>query len=76
MFQNMNKLVRAVIMFVIDCAVMVAVTWIISLVKGTAFQVNWLYIIGMGIIIAVLDITSPPDQRKKNSEKLKDSFKR
>ena len=72
----MNKFVKAIIMFVIGCAAMLAVTWLASVIKGTAFQVNWFYIIGMGLIIAGLDILSPAEQRKKNREKLKDSFKR
>ena len=76
MFKNMNKFVNALIMFVIGCAVMLAATWIASLVKGTAFQINWVYIISMGLFIAVLDAIFPAEQRKKNREKLKDSFKR
>lgn len=76
MFKNMNKFVKALIMFVIGCAVMLAATWIASLVKGTAFQINWVYIISMGLFIAVLDAIFPAEQRKKNREKLKDSFKR
>ena len=75
MFKNMNKFVKAIIMFVIGCAVMLAATWIVSKVKGTAFQINWGYIIGMGLLISVLDAIFPAEQRKKNREKLKDSFK-
>ena len=71
----MNKFVKGLIMFVIGCAAMLAVTWIASLVKGTAFQINWIYIIGMGLLCAVLDSMFPAEQRKKNREKLKDSFK-
>ena len=76
MFRNMNRLVKALIMFVIGCAVMLAVTWIVSLIKGTAFEVNWICILGMGLFIAVMDILIPPEQRRMNREKLMDSFKR
>jgi len=75
MFKNMNKFTKAVIMFVIGCAAMAAVTWLASVIKGTEFRINWLYITGMGVIIAVLDLVTPAEQRKKNREKLKDSFK-
>ncbi len=76
MLKNMNKFLKALIMFVIGCALMLAATWIASQVKGTAFQINWVYIISMGLLIAVLDAIFPAEQRKKNREKLKDSFKR
>ena len=74
-FKNMNKFVRAIMMFVIGCVVMLAVTWIVSLLKGTALEINWVYIIGMGVVIAVLDILIPPEQRKKNREKLMKTFR-
>ena len=72
----MNKFVKAVIMFVIGCVVMLAATCLVSLVKGTEFQINWIYILGMGLLIAVLDAVFPAEQRKKNRENLKNSFKR
>ena len=74
-FKNMNKFVRAIMMFVIGCVVMLAVTWIVSLLKETALEINWVYIIGMGVVIAVLDILIPPEQRKKNREKLMKTFR-
>ena len=76
MLQNMNKFVKAIIMFVIGCVVMLAATWLVSLVKGTEFQINWIYFLGMGLLIAVLDAVFPAEQRKKNRENLKNSFKR
>ena len=40
------------------------------------FEIDWLYIIGMGIVIALLDLLIPAEKRKANREKLKNSFKK
>lgn len=71
-----NKIVKFAGMFVIGCVVMTAARWLVSVIKGTPFEFNWIYIIGMGLIIAVLDLAIPAEKRKENRQKLKDSFKR
>ncbi len=76
MFQKMNPVVKALVMFVIGCIVMLAVEWLAALIKGTTFEINWLYIIGMGAVIALLDAVFPAEKRKQNRENLKNSFKR
>ena len=63
-------------MFIIGFIVMVAVQWLVSIIKSTPFQMNWVYNIAMGIFIAALDLIVPADKRKENRKKLMDSFKK
>ena len=76
MLKNLNPVVKAILMFVLGCALMLLVTWLVSLIKKTEFEIDWLYIIGMGIVIALLDLLIPAEKRKANREKLKNSFKK
>ena len=63
-------------MFIIGFIVMVAVQWLVSIIKSTPFQMNLVYNIAMGIFIAALDLIVPADKRKENRKKLMDSFKK
>ena len=63
-------------MFIIGFIVMVAVQWLVSIIKSTPFQMNLVYNIAMGIFIAALDLIVPADKRKENRKKLIDSFKK
>lgn len=76
MLKNVHPVVKFIIMFVIGCAAMLAAEWLAATVKGNPFTVNWIYIIGMGLLIAVLDKVFPAETRKKNRENLKNSFRR
>ena len=76
MLKNMNPVVKILVTFVGGCALMIAVQWMVSLIKGHPFVINWPYIIGMGVLIVVLDRIFPAETRKKNRENLKNSFKK
>ncbi len=71
-----NPVVKGIGMFVSGFAAMTGVQWVVSLIKGTPFEFNWIYNIGMGLIIAVLDLAIPAEKRKENRQKLKDAFKK
>ena len=71
-----NPVVKYIAMFIIGFIVMVAVQWLISIIKSTPFQMNLVYNIAMGIFIAALDLIVPADKRKENRKKLIDSFKK
>jgi 4-hydroxybenzoate polyprenyltransferase len=76
MLKNLNPVVKFLVMFVIGCIVMFAAEWIASLVKGIPFTVNWMYIIGSGVLIAILDIIYPAEVRKQNRENAKKAFRK
>ena len=63
-------------MFIIGFIVMVAVQWLVSIIKSTTFQMNWVYNIAMGIFIAALDLIVPADKRKENRKKLMNKNKK
>ena len=46
----------------------------VSLTKGTPLVIDWLYIIGMGLLIAVLEMVYPAGQRRQNRENVKNAF--
>ena len=71
-----NPVVKFIAMFVIGFVMMVAVQWLVSIIKSTPFQMNWVYNIAMGIFIAVMELLIPADKRKENRKKLMDSFKK
>lgn len=71
-----NPVVKFIAMFIIGFIVMVAVQWLVSIIKSTPFQMNWVYNIAMGIFIAVMELLIPADKRKENRKKLMDSFKK
>ena len=71
-----TPVVKYIAMFIIGFIVMVAVQWLVSIIKSTPFQMNWVYSIAMGIFIAALDLIVPADKRKENRKKLMDSFKK
>ena len=71
-----NPVVKFIAMFVIGFVMMVAVQWLVSIIKSTPFQMNWVYNIAMGIFIAVMELLIPADKRKENRKKLIDSFKK
>ena len=71
-----TPVVKYIAMFIIGFIVMVAVQWLISIIKSTPFQMNLVYNIAMGIFIAALDLIVPADKRKENRKKLMDSFKK
>ena len=74
MLKNLNPVVKAILMFVLGCALMLLVTWLVSLIKKTEFEIDWLYILGTGALIAILDAVFPAAKRKQNRENLKDKF--
>ena len=76
MLKNMNPVVKILVTFVGGCVLMIAVQWVVSLIKGNPFVINWPYIIGMGVLIVVLDRIFPAETRMKNRENLKNSFKK
>ena len=49
---------------------------VVSLTKGTPLVIDWLYIIGMGLLIAVLEMVYPAGQRRQNRENVKNAFKK
>jgi hypothetical protein len=55
---------------------MFAAEWIASLVKGIPFTINWMYIIGSGVLITILDIIYPAEVRKQNRENAKKAFRK
>ena len=65
-----NPVVKFIAMFIIGFIVMVALQWLVSIIKSTPFQMNWVYNIAMGIFIAALDLIVPADKRKENRKKL------
>ena len=71
-----NPVVKFIAMFVIGFVMMVAVQWLVSIIKSKPFQMNWVYNIAMGIFIAVMELLIPADKRKENRKKLMDSFKK
>ena len=71
-----NPVVKFIAMFIIGFIVMVAVQWLVSIIKSTTFQMNWVYNIAMCIFIAVMELLIPADKRKENRKKLMDSFKK
>ena len=74
MFKNMNPVVKRILYFVFGCLAMLAAEWGAAMIKGRTFEVNWLYIIGMGALIAVLDYIYPASVRKQNRKNLKDKL--
>ena len=74
--KNMNPVVKLLVMFVVGCVLILAVEWLSAMIKGRTFEINWFYIILGGALIAVLDKIFPAEQRKKNRENLKNSFKK
>ncbi|MBE5806968.1 MAG: hypothetical protein E7317_01335 [Clostridiales bacterium] len=72
----MNPLLKAAIMFVIGCIVMIASQWAISLAKETAFEINWPYTLGLGAFIAIADLIVPADKRRQNRMNRKNMFRR
>ena len=76
MFDKMNPLLRGVIMFVTGSILLLLVYWLVPVIKNTEVELNWIKIIGGGILIAVLDLIFPSGQRRKNREDLKNSFKK
>ena len=74
--KNLHPAVKFVIMFVIGVIVMIAAQWFAAFVKHKPFTFDWLYIIGMGVLIAVLDLMFPSEKRKENRENLKKRFKK
>ncbi len=75
----MNKLppaLKFIIMFVLGAAAMIAAQWLASYLRGRVFEIDWIYIIGMGILVALLDLAIPASKRKENRERLKNSFKK
>ena len=55
---------------------MLAAQWIADFLKHRPFDIDWIYIIGMGIVIALLDYFIPASKRKENRENLKNRFKK
>ena len=55
---------------------MIAAQWLASYLRGRVFEIDWIYIIGMGILVALLDLAIPASKRKENRERLKNSFKK
>ena len=76
MFDKMHPVVKAVIMFILGCVLMLAVTWLTAMIKNEEFVVNWLYIIGMGAVIVILDFVFPASTRRQNRKNLKDKLTR
>ena len=74
MFDKMNPVVKAIIMFVIGCVVMLAAQWLAATLRHRTFEIDWIYIIGMGALIAILDFAFPASVRKQNRKNLKDKF--
>ena len=70
MFQNMNPILRAVLMFVLGTIALLAVYYIVPAIKHTEVELNWFKIVGGGVLIAVLDFIFPSDVRKKNRENI------
>ena len=76
MFDKMSPLLRGLIMFVIGSILLLLVYWLVPVIKHTEVELNWIKIIGGGILIAVLDLIFPSEKRKQNRENLKNSFKK
>lgn len=73
--KKMHPVLKFIIMFVIGSAAMLGAQWLAAYLKHRPYEINWIYIIGMGILIAVLELAIPASKRKENRNKLKDSFK-
>ena len=74
MFEKMNPVVKFILLFVIGCIVMIAAQWLAAVLKGREVRIDWLYNIGMGLFIAILDKIIPASKRKQNRENLKNKF--
>ncbi len=75
MFDKMNPIVKAVVMFVIGFVLVMAAEWVVSLIKHTDFLFNWLHFAGGGALVAILDFIFPAAKRKENRDNLKNKFK-
>ena len=74
--KKLHPALKFIIMFVIGSAAMLGAQWLAAFLRHRAFKIDWLYILGMGVVIAVLDLVFPASKRKENRDKLKDSFKK
>lgn len=73
----MNKYVRGVIGALIAFGLFLAGNYLISLIKGQPFDPEWIYNIGLAVLVGILTIYGPDAaQAKKNRERLKDSFRK
>ena len=70
--KNLNPVVKFIIMFVIGAAAMLLATWLAAFLRNRPLEINWIYILGMGVIIALLDLFIPASKRKENRDKLMD----
>ena len=75
-YEEAESGLKFIIMFVIGAAAMLAAQWLADFLKHRPFDIDWIYIIGMGIVIALLDYFIPASKRKENRENLKNSFKK
>lgn len=62
-------------MFVIGFVLILAVEWLVSVIKNTEFVFNWLHFVGCGALVAILDLIFPAEKRKENRGNLKNKFK-
>ena len=74
--KKLHPALKFIIMFVIGSAAMLGAQWLAAFLRHRDFKIDWLYILGMGVVIAVLDLVIPASKRKENRDKLKDSFKK
>ena len=75
MSKKTNPILRVLITFVLGCAVLLLVYWLVPVIMHNEVVINWYKIIGGGVLIAILDLVFPSDKRRQNRENFKYKFK-
>ena len=74
--KKLHPVLQFIIMFVIGSAAMLGAQWLAAVLRQRPFEINWIYSLGMGVLVAVLELAIPASKRKENRDKLKNSFKK
>ncbi len=75
--KKMNPVIRGIVSAVGMFAIIIAIDYIKSLTGSKPFEVNWLSTIILSVAVGILTVFGPDAaQRKKNRQKLVDSFKK
>ncbi len=75
MSKKTNPVLRTLITFVLGCAVLLLVYWLVPVIMHNEVVINWYKIIGGGVLIDRLEIVFPSNKRKQNREHFKNKLK-
>ena len=73
----MNKYLRGVLSTAAAFAILLGTNYVAAMIRNTSFEPHWIETAGLAILVGILTVFGPDTaQRKKNRERLLDSFKK